>query len=175
MALEPVRIRPATRADAANIGQIHVLGWQVGYRGIIPADFLAGIDVAKRQAYWDGVIAAGELNVIVAERGGQVIGWAAFGPDRDAAADRVLELQAIYVHPDAWRTGAGTSLIAAATAHAVGHAYVAMSLWVLAENRAGMQFYRGLDFVEHARKSTARGGRELVELQLLRALPGAAD
>jgi GNAT superfamily N-acetyltransferase len=54
----------------------------------------------------DGQIAAG--HVFVAERGGDLVGFAAVLP-RD---DRDTELDALFVEPAAWRQGIGQALVA---------------------------------------------------------------
>ena len=41
-------IRPMTLADCERVGTIHTIGWQAGYRGILPDAFLDGLSVQDR-------------------------------------------------------------------------------------------------------------------------------
>lgn len=55
---EPIEARPATVDDAPAIAAIHVRSWQRAYADLLPADFLAGLDVEQRVAYWRRDLAA---------------------------------------------------------------------------------------------------------------------
>ena len=47
-----VRIRTGTGDDAEAVALAHVRAWQVGYEGVVPADFLAAIDLEARTKEW---------------------------------------------------------------------------------------------------------------------------
>jgi len=38
----------AAVADAAAIGRVHVLAWQAAYPGLMPQDYLDGLDINQR-------------------------------------------------------------------------------------------------------------------------------
>jgi hypothetical protein len=48
-----ITIRPARSAgDARAIAEIHVTGWQSAYRELLPARYLASLDVAEAGPRW---------------------------------------------------------------------------------------------------------------------------
>jgi GNAT superfamily N-acetyltransferase len=115
----PGPVRRAGPADAAAIAVVHARSWQGAYRGLLPQEYLDGLDPADRTERWrrslerDDWPAAG---TIVAVSDGPVGGFAHFGPtrDTDAGGSLVGEINAIYVLPEAWGTGLGRSLMTAA-------------------------------------------------------------
>ncbi len=78
-----VTVRPATVADAPAMGQLVVRAWQAAYRGQMPDDYLNGLRAEERAAYWDGVLRREDRRgvILVAERDGEVVGFAAAGPE----------------------------------------------------------------------------------------------
>src|SRR5918999_1792039 len=80
-----VTVRPATVADAPAMGQLVVRAWQAAYRGQMPDDYLNGLRAEDRAAYWDGVLRRQDRRgvILVAERDGEVVGFAAAGPSPD--------------------------------------------------------------------------------------------
>ncbi len=80
-----------------------------------------------------------EGRVFVCERGGSVVGFAVVVPREDGDA----ELDGLFVEPVAWRSGAGTRLVAEAERLAVR--WGASILHVIANKRA-LDFYRARDF-----------------------------
>src|SRR5215218_3132534 len=95
-----VTVRPATVADAPPMGQLVVRAWQAAYRGQMPDDYLTGLRAEERAAYWDGVLRREDRRgvILVAERDGEVVGFAAAGPSPDPQG--AGELYAINVDPD---------------------------------------------------------------------------
>ncbi len=51
-----VIIRPARAEDAADLAAVHVQSWQSAYRGLVPQDFLDGLDVGRRTAAWERIL-----------------------------------------------------------------------------------------------------------------------
>ncbi|MEU0967155.1 GNAT family N-acetyltransferase [Streptomyces sp. NPDC005917] len=114
MADDSLRIRPMALDDCDRVSEIRVLGWQYAYRGLMPQPFLDGLsverDAERRRARFRG----GEDGVtdLVAERGGEIVGWAAHGPYRDGEVHTGdAELYAVYLGPAHVGTGAGRRLL----------------------------------------------------------------
>ena len=118
---------------------MHVETWQAAYRGVVSDEGLDALDVAERTERWRGNLSAPvAARTIVAERDGEVVGFAGFGPDSDGGAEG--ELYAIYVHPSAWSTGAGRALMERVETEL--HAdYDEAILWVLRDNPRARRFY----------------------------------
>jgi GNAT superfamily N-acetyltransferase len=77
-----IEVRLASEHDADGIAAAHTAAWQVGYRGLMPADYLESLDVVERAAGWRRSLSRphDEDPVIVATMAGKVAGFAAFGP-----------------------------------------------------------------------------------------------
>ncbi len=137
-------VRPARPDEVDAIVEVHVQGWQWGYRDWLPADALARIDRARRAAMWSSVLDGsfdGAL-VWVAEREGDVIGFAADGPSRDAGApEDEGEVYALYLREDAAGQGVGRSLLDAAVSDLRERGAVGAVLWVLGSNARALRFF----------------------------------
>ena len=142
----PGPVRRAGPEDAEQIAVVHVRSWQGAYRGLLPQDYLDGLDPADRVERWRRILERGDwpaAGTIVAVRDGRVSGFAAFGPTRDADAGqvRVGEVNAIYVLPEAWGTGLGRALMTAALSRLAAAGGQEATLWVLEANARARRFY----------------------------------
>lgn len=137
-------IRPAVLGDAAAIAKVHIASWQEAYTGIVPAEILDNLDVQRREEQWRAHLQDAEresIRIWVAEREGEIVGFASFGPSRDEDADRhTWELYAIYLTPEAWGRGVARELMR--TVLAQPEAAETVTLWVLADNERARHFYR---------------------------------
>lgn len=166
----PLTIRRATTADACAIAAIGVRGWQAAYRGILPAGFLAGLNVAAREVAWQSMLEAADADAApcwMAERDGNTIGYVATGPPRDVdLALPAIEIYAIYVDPAAWRTGAGRALMAEAVDYWQALGATTLVLWALEGNLAGRSFYEALGWrADGTRQYIDLGGFEAPEVR----------
>jgi ribosomal protein S18 acetylase RimI-like enzyme len=147
-----VEVRPACIDDAARIAEIHVLGWQGGYRGLMPQDYLDGLDPADRLPYriqWlRGVDWCRGGCLVVAADDGMLAGFADVGESRDddAEPDKIGEVRAIYLAPDSWGKGLGRELMTAALTHLASLGYDEVTLWVLDTNTRARRFYEAAGF-----------------------------
>lgn len=139
-------VRDARPADGARIAEVARASWTDTYRDIFDApfieDFLARNYVPDELA--EGARRAAErddAHFLVAERDGDVIAFAQFGP-----GPRGPELYRIYADPPAYGSGAGSALLAELHRRLEGRidAYV---LDVHSRNRRGRAFYDRHGFV----------------------------
>src|SRR5262245_45632405 len=109
-------IRRATASDAEPIAQVHVLGWRTAYREILPVDFMNSLSVEARLAQWKGRLDQPdpEEAIFVAERDGQIVGFANAGPEREGDLQFEGELYAIYLLENHRGQGLGRRLVRAA-------------------------------------------------------------
>ena len=137
--------------DAPAIAGVHVRSWQAAYRGLLPDGLLARLSVSEREAMWREAAGgrAGPGALFVAEREGRVLGFCALSePTRDEdEPEGVAELGAIYIDPQAWRSGAGTELMKVALAHLRSAGWREVTLWVLQTNQPALDFYARFGFV----------------------------
>lgn len=165
-----VLIRSATVDDADPIARVHVESWREAYTGVVPADYLAALDVDRRGEEWRtrlSDLGRGE-HVWVAQEGDEVLGFASLGPSRDEDADRAtLEIPAIYLEPSAWGRGVARELMR--TVLATVPAGTAVTLWVLEANERARHFYRRNGFQpDGTERLDEIGGQYLKEIRYRR-------
>ena len=171
-----VVVREAVPGDAEAIGRVRHASWQVAYSGLMPADYLADLDVdgfvlgARRMLDHAG---ADRVTVYVAELGGDVCGFASVGPTRDVDEDRaaVGELYAIYLDPVVWRNGVGQHLQDVALDRLRAEGYRGATLWVLATNNSSCAFYERTGWrADGSTSGYTAGAAVLDEIRYRRAL-----
>lgn len=140
-------IRQARAEDARAIARVHIKSWQHAYRGQLPDSFLEALDASfeRRTTLWaeqiDGSYESGR-RVLVAERGGSLVGFVNFGPADGEAADlRLGEVYAIYLDSIHWGRGYGRALFHAATESLRVAGFREAVLWVLQTNERARRFY----------------------------------
>jgi ribosomal protein S18 acetylase RimI-like enzyme len=139
--------RPALD-DLDEMGRVHVQVWREAYAGLLPADYLAGLDPTFGPKRWrERFGSSPAVSWWVARDDEGIVGLATSGPPRDGDAPRPLELYAINLLSRAHGTGLASDLMA----RAIGQhpAY----LWVLEGNDRAIAFYRKHGF-------TDEGGRK---------------
>jgi GNAT superfamily N-acetyltransferase len=171
-----VEIRPARVDDAAQIAEIHVRSWQEGYRGLIPQDYLDGLDPAARVDSRRRSLQEADLprsGTLVAADDGRVVGFAHLGPARDEGAGAAAgEVWAIYLSPDVWGKGYGRELMSVALGQLAQAGYQQATLWVLDSNARARQFYEAAGFhADGAAKVDESRGFPLTEIRYRRSLP----
>ena len=146
--------------------------WQAAYRGLIPDNYLDGLDPVKRAVAWKSLIGAPNELVLVAVRGSRIVGFCSMLPSRDAAAPpEIAELSSLYVEPREWHQGAGSNLVAAAVDHAASHGFKVVTLWVLSSNASARRFYGKMGFEpDGVEKQDKRLGFPIHELRYWREL-----
>jgi ribosomal protein S18 acetylase RimI-like enzyme len=133
-------VRPARVDDAAAIAAVHVRTWQAAYEHAFGKERLAAIDLGAREEIWRQRLAEPEArHTVLAEDGGSVVGFASFGDGRDVVGEG--ELYAIYVLPEAWGSGAGPALLAAAVGAMHASGFTSAILRVLDDNPRARRFY----------------------------------
>lgn len=117
-----MRIRRADSGDALAVATVRVRSWQGAYPGLMPRDFLDGMDPSQRREGWERILAATDWPrsaVLLAEGDSGVVGFAGLCPMRDGDADpaAVGEIAAFYVLPEFWGRGVGRALMAESLFH----------------------------------------------------------
>jgi ribosomal protein S18 acetylase RimI-like enzyme len=159
----PLRIRPATRADADVIAALHLASYRAAYKGLIPAEILSSLRAEDRQQRWHLSLNDPQRQALIAQDGDgapAVIGFAEVGPSRDHDAEAGTgELMALHVVQSRWRQGAGRVLHDAALTALAARGFQEVTLWVLTGNGRGRAFYEamGWSYDGTAREYLARG------------------
>jgi GNAT superfamily N-acetyltransferase len=144
--MAPTLVRPADIADAARLGEVHVIAWQWAYRGLMPDEVLDSLRPDARAKAWEQLLGGdheGGFQAWVAVVDGQVVGFASSGdPVDDDLPDGAVELMAIYLLEEYLHTGIGSMLIEAAESAWIDQGRQLGVLWVLEDNTGTIEFYQ---------------------------------
>jgi GNAT superfamily N-acetyltransferase len=125
------------------VALVHVRAWQVAYRDLLPADYLASLkpeDRASRYTF-GGTDPRGPMTTVAVDDDGTVRGFVTTCASRDQDAPGYGEVAAIHVDPDWWGRGAGQALLASARAYLLDSGFTRALLWVLVGNVRAERFY----------------------------------
>jgi len=139
-----VTIRAAVADDAHSIADVHVRSWRAAYRGLVDQAFLDRLSHFEHLSMWRHRFEAADpdLHVLVAEAGGEVVGFSSFGPSRDDDAGvGTAEVYAIYLAPEWFGTGVGRKLLAGTVESLSRLGFRKFTLWVLELNDRARRFY----------------------------------
>jgi GNAT superfamily N-acetyltransferase len=165
----PVHIRLASADDARAVETIRILGWRAAYRHVFPPADLDALPIDPERWRARLHVPPPGWTTFVAEDEGRVVGFASVGPSRDE--DAMGELYAIYVEPEAWSTGAGRALLAAAEEQ-LAREYDAGLLWVLEDNPRARRFYERAGWApDGTRKAEERFGVRAPEVRYRKDFP----
>jgi ribosomal protein S18 acetylase RimI-like enzyme len=167
-----MELRAASPDDCRAVAQVHVASWQAAYAGILHPAFLAGLSIDRREESWRKVLSAGNSELLLGFKGSTLVGFASFGPSRDADAQPGRgELLALYVHPQSWSIGAGRALWRGAHTRLRSQGHSSTSLWVLERNARAIGFYASVGFAMEAgsEKQFELGGTKVIELRMVHA------
>ncbi|WP_042374277.1 GNAT family N-acetyltransferase [Streptacidiphilus neutrinimicus] len=174
-------VREAVEADAGDLVRVRVDAWRAAYAGVIPPAYLDELDATAAPARLGEYLRdlpAGR-HYLAAERMGRLVGFAIAGAERPSVEsargerDGFGEVHALYVHPDAWFTGAGSALLHAATHRLAEDGMHSLSLWVLERNVQARRFYERHGWRPDGARDELRFGGALVQ-ELRYAAPAPA-
>lgn len=143
-------IRTATADDCDRRAAVHVAAWHESYSDILPPIAFANLTVAKRTAQWREILAAADHPVFVAERDGQIVGFADGGPARpEEALGQEMQVYAIYLLNAAKGQGIGTELLKTVMRQFLADGASTACVWALRDAGPARRFYEhhGAQFV----------------------------
>lgn len=171
-----IRIRRASRHDAAAIGRVHVETWQAAYAGLLPDAMLVAMSDVRQSAWWSQLLRdpAEARGVFVADdRDTGVVGFGSCGPVRDPPEGlpegldgrelKVGEVYTLYVEPDFQNLGLGRKLLGALFRQLQADRCDTAVLWMLAENPTRF-FYEGLGGERVGERVDTMGGTDVDEI-----------
>lgn len=141
-----------TPGDARAVARVQALSWRAAYDGLLPESVLDAQDVDPPEeqvdTYHEGLVSNRE-GVFLAEDKTEVIGFADFrwgdAETKPFVGERDAGLKAIYVLPERWGEGIGTSLLERGVA-ALPDWTEALRLEMLEGNDIGARFYESRGF-----------------------------
>jgi GNAT superfamily N-acetyltransferase len=139
--------RDAVIEDGQALAQVWVVAWQAAYAGLMPAEYLAGLDATAGVKQFERVIRAGR-SILVLELDNSVVGFSVYGSSRDAdASSQTGEVIAINLLPSHWRRGLGKVLLEETVRRLHQEGFSDVTLWVLHGNARARQFYETLGWL----------------------------
>ena len=147
-------IRRATIGDVRAMAAVHVAAWHSVYAGMLNAASLGSVTVDAVSNCWRAALRTTDPSVIhlIARQGGRTIGIASLGAPREETRDSGWgELRLIYIHPEAWGTGAGSALHDHCLLTLTARRYRAAYLWVVTANARARSFCAGRGWREDGR------------------------
>lgn len=157
-----LKLRRATTDDAAEILYVYVESGNAGFDERMPR-----IEATpSRLAHWTHDLGPDTpTQWWLAQRAGQVVGFAGIGPCREPIEPGLGELDTIAVLPSAWRTGVGSRLMSIALDALRAEGYRTAVLWTLSQYPRGESFYLANGW---RRNGTTRqaGGQERYDFDL---------
>ena len=161
-----IRVMAANLDDAGPIARVQVDTWRTTYAGIVPTEYLAGLSYRDRESKWTDILSAGrpaESNFVAETDGGEVVGFAGGGPEREGTPTFRGELYAIYLLEEYRRAGVGRRLVSAVARRLLVDGVRSMLVWVLEDNRPACIFYESLEGSRVDRQTITIGGADLAE------------
>lgn len=140
-----MRIRLATIDDVPDIAHVHVESWKSTYKGIISDDYLSKLSIEIRIKNWLWVFNRSnpdEVNYVVENDEGTIVGFANGGKCRSEQYDYGAELYSIYLLEEYQGLGFGKALFSTVVDHLRIHNYQTLMVWVLEKNSAINFYYR---------------------------------
>lgn len=156
MAEENIEIRAAIAEDIPSIGSIVARSWQSTFNGLLPPDFLLSITAEGQQNRHERNFALQGLYYRVAVVSGGVVGFASWGPCRDASLSTQRELYAIFLEPSFERQGIGYLLFKTVISDAAKAGFQSIGLTALSVN-PNLRFYLKLGGEEFQAKPLTLG------------------
>ena len=150
-------LRPATAADAAATAAIY--NDEVAH-STVTFDLVTR-SVEEQAAWLDA--RSGALEVVVAERDGEIAGIASLSPYRDRPAYRTTVEDSVYVHRDHRGTGVGQALLTEIVEVAAGRGFHSVIGRIVGGHDASIRLHRsvGFDLVGVEREVGRKFGRWL--------------
>lgn len=108
------------------------------------------VDVENRRAWWRGRVEAG-FPVLVAAKGGDVLGYGSYGPFRAFEGYRYTVEHSVYVAERARRQGIAAALLTALEADARQTGLHAMLGCIAADNEVSLRLHARHGFIETGR------------------------
>jgi L-amino acid N-acyltransferase YncA len=90
-----LQTRPAREEDVRVIAELYVRSWQFGHQRLLPKVVVDSVSVEEREASWEERLkgASSDDTILVADRDGEVVGFASAGPTNDRSTEaRVAEI-----------------------------------------------------------------------------------
>ena len=158
-------IRPAGLDDVPAIARVHVEAWRTSYTKLLPSTVLDNLREDEREVLWREMVGAHDIRRVFVAVGdaGDVIGFAACGPNRTADPRYPGELYAIYLLAARRGAGYGRALFEATAGYLREEALVPFQFWIFAGSDEIERFCISLGGRRVATQPTVIAGEDVYE------------
>lgn len=164
-------IRYAKISDSKILGEIHAKSWKVAYKNIIPDEFLDNISIEDRSKFFEKSLTEGWEEDAIIYKNSLPIGMICIGKCRDIDLDNSSgEIWGIYVLPDYFNLGIGSSLMTWGINELKDRGYSKIILWVLEKNHNAIKFYEKHGFKFDGTIKEIYLGKSLMECRFVKKL-----
>ena len=174
MSAKNVTIRPATPADASIMAEVKKRSWEVAYKDIVPESYIKErhknnlLRTRTEQMLNDEYHKQFQYVILLDD---VIVGVMSVAPAHgDDADDAIYDLQAIYLHPDYYRQGIGSTAMEFAFDIARKLNKTAMILWVFKDNINSINFYKKNGFVPDGKTRILEYGKPLNAIRMRKEL-----
>jgi len=129
-----MKIRSATIDDASSIARVTVDTWRSAYRGLIDQEYLDGLSYENREQGWREFPFDNAFVYVAEDETGNIIGFAAAGPERENNPIYTGELYALYVYDNHQNQDIGSSLFNAVRQRFKKLGISSLLLWALSDS-----------------------------------------
>jgi GNAT superfamily N-acetyltransferase len=138
-------VRAARQEDAQSVARVYIDAWHDTYPAILPTELLRAMTPKGQTSRWRAaIVAGGRERVLVADSPKHgIVGMTSFGPALDKALGFDGEVYTLYVAPDYFGHGVGSSLLRSAFGALHGLGCGSCLIWAHARNPA-RYFYEAL-------------------------------
>ncbi|MGI8696202.1 MAG: GNAT family N-acetyltransferase [Mycobacteriales bacterium] len=163
-------VRPARRADVADIARIQRDTWETAYGRWLPPAVLERATLDVIGSHWTAAVTSPspDHHVLVATEGEWTVGFGALGPSPDDdGGDTTGQILTLLVEPRWGRRGHGSRLLAACTDLLREAGARTATTWLYDRDRDSQKFYAEAGWAaDGAARGLDAGGREIRELRM---------
>jgi GNAT superfamily N-acetyltransferase len=141
---------------------------RAAFTGLLPPGHAFPEPDAER---WYALIEDPAATMLLAEEGGELLGFTTSGESRDDDADPgVGEIRSFFVAAGHWRRGVGRALMAAALDSLRERGYSEVTVWSFASNKRANAFYESAAFKRDGAERTEEVWAHVTEVRYRRSL-----
>jgi ribosomal protein S18 acetylase RimI-like enzyme len=120
---------------------------------------------------WQELLADPAHAFLMAEHGGELLGYISCGASRDdAAPPDVGEVRSLSVSPAAWRRGVGRTLMSAGLDELRRRGFAEATVWSFADNDRANAFYEASGFTRDGAEKRQEHWAHVLEVRYRRSL-----
>lgn len=134
-------VRKMRPEDEAEVSRLYVKSWQEGYKGLLPQEYLDGLDGWRWNSKFTGL--DGSFVVTDDEK---IVGHSCARASSEEKMSGWGEVWTLYVLPEYWGRGYGTALLENAVEWLSGQGFGRIYLWALETNLRARRFYESRGF-----------------------------